>query len=134
MDDDAFLDNTPDEIEAQFQDFRSSGKNGTLHSRVIVNSSAMDTSIDDDEQQDEDYEWVEESEYIILDFGGAGQIGKDMAAQARQGYSLIVSFPLYYPLFPFSFCSKHFCVFSFVRKSNRSMRKLAIFFLGHGYS
>ena len=95
MDDDAFLNNAPNEIEAQFQDFRPSSKNGPLHSRVIVDPSAMDTSLDDDEQQDEDYEWVEESEYIILDFGGAGQIGKDMAAQARQGYSLIVSFPLF---------------------------------------
>jgi len=72
-----YLSNAPDEIEAQFRD-----------------EDAMDMEpLEDSESLSQDFEWVEESEYIILDFGGAGTVGKDMIDHAKAGYSLVVSFP-----------------------------------------
>lgn len=70
-----YLSNAPDEIEAQFRD-----------------EDAMDMEPSEDpESQSQDFEWVEESEYIILDFGGAGMVGRDMIDHAKAGYSLVVS-------------------------------------------
>ncbi|GJJ79022.1 hypothetical protein EMPS_11381 [Entomortierella parvispora] len=72
-DETTYLSNAPDEIEAQFRD-----------------ENAMDIEpLDDSESQSQDFEWVEESEYIILDFGGAGMVGKDMIDHAKAGYSLV---------------------------------------------
>ncbi|KAF9932738.1 hypothetical protein FBU30_007388 [Linnemannia zychae] len=37
----------------------------------------------------QDWEWVEETEYIVLDFGGSNFNSNDMESLSKQGYSLI---------------------------------------------
>ncbi|KAF9114802.1 hypothetical protein BGW39_003248 [Mortierella sp. 14UC] len=45
---------------------------------------------DDIQQQDsQDWEWVEETEYIVLDFGGSNFDASDMETLTSNGYSLI---------------------------------------------
>lgn len=46
----------------------------------------------DAQQQDsQDWEWVEETEYIVLDFGGSNLDASDMEQLTIKGYSLVVS-------------------------------------------
>jgi molecular chaperone DnaK (HSP70) len=42
------------------------------------------------QQDSQDWEWVEETEYIVLDFGGSNIDASDMDQLTTNGYSIIV--------------------------------------------
>ncbi|KAF9111663.1 hypothetical protein BGX27_004604 [Mortierella sp. AM989] len=75
--------NASSQIDAHFQDIamspsKNKGKQKTTND--LANS---------EDEQNQDWEWVEETEYIILDFGGASVDAKDMETMSSAGYSLI---------------------------------------------
>ncbi|KAI1321189.1 hypothetical protein EDD11_007755 [Mortierella claussenii] len=83
-------------IEAQFKDVptvadRSAAIVGLSTSSALNRATAADqqeeTIVEDEDNQD--WEWVEESEYIILDFGGSNIDAKDMERMTRAGYILV---------------------------------------------
>ncbi|KAG0050071.1 hypothetical protein BGZ83_005156 [Gryganskiella cystojenkinii] len=86
-----YLDNASNEIEAQFQYHTGTGDNDQDHAMDTTPLEGQHRQRQQQEQQlpEQDYEWVEESEYIILDFGASGNVGKDMASLLKHGYSLI---------------------------------------------
>ncbi|KAG0250618.1 hypothetical protein BG011_008202 [Mortierella polycephala] len=86
----SYISNASIQIDAQFQDLVREPKESSAASSTVSagkKSSQVSTSeIGDDSQ---DWEWVEESEYIVLDFGGATFDANDMANMTSKGYSLV---------------------------------------------
>ncbi|KAG0209644.1 hypothetical protein BGX28_010160 [Mortierella sp. GBA30] len=83
MEKSSLISNATSEIEAEFQDLM-----GPISSAAELEGSsaqALQDSVDDNQ----DWEWVEETEYIILDFGGANYNYKDMEQLTAGGYSLV---------------------------------------------
>ncbi|KAG0321017.1 hypothetical protein BGZ99_004165 [Dissophora globulifera] len=77
----SFIDTAPSEIDAQFEDLRS----GDL-STAASSTNNLNVMEEDDGQ---DWEWVEETEYFVLDFGGGGFDAEDMQKMCSSGYSLV---------------------------------------------
>ncbi|KAF8928065.1 hypothetical protein BGZ58_009921 [Dissophora ornata] len=74
----SFINTATSEIDAQFQDLmRTSSSRG----------SKGDSAEEEDDSQD--WEWVEETDYFIMDFGGAALDGEDMEKICSSGYSLV---------------------------------------------
>ena len=82
----SFINTAPSEIDAQFQDLmRTSSRRG----------SKGDGAEEEDDSQD--WEWVEETDYFIMDFGGTALDGEDMEKICSSGYSLVVCFRYLFP-------------------------------------
>ncbi|KAF9197999.1 hypothetical protein BGZ49_001330 [Haplosporangium sp. Z 27] len=83
------------QIDAQFEDVANSNLIRNLEKQKSTKSTARQgattatNSIDTQEDQNQDWEWVEETEYIVMDFGGAGIDAKDMEKMTASGFSLI---------------------------------------------
>ncbi|KAG0367259.1 hypothetical protein BC939DRAFT_462184 [Gamsiella multidivaricata] len=103
MDDDdstsSFIDNAPNEIEEQFQDLvESSSKQQSAGTSKPVSEAKkapegppIESAVVSVENEDpsQDWEWVEETEYIVLDFGSTNYNAKDMENMTKGGYSLV---------------------------------------------
>ncbi|KAF9172669.1 hypothetical protein BGX21_007871 [Mortierella sp. AD011] len=85
--------NPSSQIETQFQDVANSNssllrKGKQKKDDVGIQKGTRETVASENEHN-QDWEWVEETEYIILDFGGANADAKDMEKMTCSGYSLI---------------------------------------------
>ncbi|KAF9940379.1 hypothetical protein BGZ75_004142 [Mortierella antarctica] len=98
----SLISNATSEIEAEFQDLVGSSESSRPYTAKSASPSASgsvrtgnnsvresDDSIVPDDQDNQDWEWVEETEYIILDFGGTMHDSKDMEQLTSSGYSLV---------------------------------------------
>ncbi|KAF9968033.1 hypothetical protein BGZ70_007045 [Mortierella alpina] len=98
----SLINNATSEIEAEFQDLAGSTEGSRPHTAKSASPSASgsarpgndsaqhsDDGIVPDDQDNQDWEWVEETEYIILDFGGTMHDSKDMEQLTSAGYSLV---------------------------------------------
>jgi hypothetical protein len=84
-------------IDAQFHDlihsdYESEGSDSDLMPKKSKKKSSKDHKNaelpSDDENQD--WEWVEETEYVVLDFGGVNLDARDMERLTENGYHLVV--------------------------------------------
>ncbi|KAF9573477.1 hypothetical protein EC968_008453 [Mortierella alpina] len=98
----SLISNATSEIEAEFQDLAGSSESSQPYRTNSASPSAsgsaapgnnaskdQDDSIIPGDQDNQDWEWVEETEYIILDFGGTMHDSKDMEQLTSAGYSLV---------------------------------------------
>ncbi|KAF9949082.1 hypothetical protein BGZ72_009064 [Mortierella alpina] len=98
----SLINNATSEIEAEFQDLVGSSERSQPYTTKSASPSASgsarpgnnpahdsDDGIVPGEQDNQDWEWVEETEYIILDFGGTMHDSKDMEQLTSTGYSLV---------------------------------------------
>ncbi|CAO3568414.1 unnamed protein product [Mortierella alpina] len=88
----SLINNATSEIEAEFQNLVGSTEGSRPNTAKSASPSASgsarpgndsvqgsDDSVVPDDQDNQDWEWVEETEYIILDFGGTMHDSKDMS-------------------------------------------------------
>ncbi|KAF9187868.1 hypothetical protein BGZ50_001724 [Haplosporangium sp. Z 11] len=86
----SYISNASVQIDAQFQDLvREPTESSATPSTVSAGKKSSQTSSNANEDDSQDWEWVEESEYIVLDFGGATFDANDMANMTSKGYSLV---------------------------------------------
>ncbi|KAF9290670.1 hypothetical protein BGZ68_006385 [Mortierella alpina] len=98
----SLINNATSEIEAEFQDLVGSSESSKPYTAKSASPSASgsaragnssprnsDDIIVPGEEDNQDWEWVEETEYIILDFGGTMHDSKDMEQLTSTGYSLV---------------------------------------------
>ncbi|KAF9437854.1 hypothetical protein BGZ76_010870 [Entomortierella beljakovae] len=75
-------------IEAEFRDVEDDNNSSSLSNKK-GKQKQIDSNEDIVQEEGQDWEWVEETEYIVLDFGGSNIDAKDMEEMATDGYSLI---------------------------------------------
>ncbi|KAF9358593.1 hypothetical protein BGX26_001357 [Mortierella sp. AD094] len=85
--------NPSSQIETQFQDVGNSSssllRKGKQKKDDVGIQKGTREIIASENEHNQDWEWVEETEYIVLDFGGANIDAKDMEKMSSAGYSLI---------------------------------------------
>lgn len=124
-------------IDAQFHDlihteYESEGSSSGPRSQATQQKPPKDQNdadlTSDDENQD--WEWVEETEYVVLDFGGVNLDARDIEKLTEKGYNLVVRL---------SFCpntvSQQRTYSACGRKwSNDEYSPTFLFLLGFGYT
>jgi hypothetical protein len=86
-------------IDAQFHDLiqpeKESESSSTAGSRSKATQKKQskdrsDASVPSDDEENQDWEWVDETQYIILDFGGNNLDARDMEKMLDKGINLVV--------------------------------------------